>query len=214
MSDEISDFQKLIYNTYLKQLSINLNRPYRKREFFGDLEDDKKLALAKLELFFNRNPEINIDLYFKSGFMDNKNSFISINSFNDFSIVKKYTKLIKEKYNKDVEDDNIVSDFKAGLSFIIQYLKENNLHINQYIEQTNNSGVKMCFKHLKEQRISLYHLHALNLNITRDYPNEILNLYLDNFREKFYATQLKYKNSHKIKEIGDKIITKLKQIKQ
>lgn len=212
MPIEISELQKLIYNTYLKYLAISLNRPFKSRQNFDNVDNDVLLALVKLETFFVRNPEINLDLYFKVGFNEHPNTYLSIGFFNNFSIIKKYARYIREKYSQDVESPGIVEDFKEGLAFIIQYMKENKCTLTDYINSTNKVGIKNFLIHLKEQKINLFHLHALGIIIDRTFSDEILNIYLEGFREKYFKTKDLYSNSTKIKTIGTKIVTKLKNI--
>lgn len=65
--EELTENQQKIYNLYLKHLALSQNRPYNKRKDFSNISDDIKTDLVKLDLFFQRNPEINEDLFFKSG---------------------------------------------------------------------------------------------------------------------------------------------------
>ena len=64
--------------------------------------------------------------------------------------------------------------------------------------------------HLKKQYISLYHLHAFHLKLSDLYEDEILNIYLEDFKKKFFETQRQYNYSKRLKNIGNK----LNEIKQ
>ena len=77
----MTEQHKLIYNLYLKNLAIKNNRPYKPRIDFSNISKDTEAAIIKLGLFFDRNPEINIDWYFKAGFQATTSTFLKIENF-------------------------------------------------------------------------------------------------------------------------------------
>lgn len=204
---EITDKHKQIYNTYLKHLAYKSNRLYTNRKDFSNLEPQTISNLIKLELFFNRNPEIDMDLYFKSGFQYSNNTFLDLGYFLNLIVLKNYSKAIKERYNIFVDSDESFKDFIRGFEFIVAFVKTNNIHFNDYIICQNEKGVLWCLIHLKQQKISLYHLHAFNFSIS-GFADEILNIYLEDFRTKFFETRRQYTFSNRLKTIGDKVVNK------
>lgn len=211
--DILTESHKEIYNIYLKYLALKNNRPYQKRKNFDDVTEysDTYSALVKLDLFFKRNPELNINLYFKLGFESSKDTFLKLDYFLNLHVLKNYNRYIKTRYNTDIDSIPSIEDFKSGLFFIIQFLRENNVKLNDYSIHKNTSGVYSFLIHLKQQKISLYHLHCFNISLSGiSLPDEILNIYLDDFRNKFYQTKRSYEYSRILKQIGNKVTEKLK----
>lgn len=207
----LTEAQKEIYNLYLKGLANKNSRPYNKRKDFSDIDNDIKYSLIKLDNFFKRNPEINRQIYFDAGFRCAKDTFLSLSFFHNSFILKEYSKLINERYNLDIESDSTVSDFISGLKYIVSFVKENNIKFNDYPNAVNSTGIKWMLIHLKEQKISLYHFHFFEIFLKDLGPDEILNIYLADFRNKFCDTKRQYLFSKRLKEIGLKVNTIINQ---
>jgi hypothetical protein len=61
-----TDFEKRIYNEYLKESRGAKSLPYRNRKDFTKLDPTIKLCLQKLSYLFNKHQEINITDFFKA----------------------------------------------------------------------------------------------------------------------------------------------------
>ena len=202
---ELTEEQKAIYNIYNKELAIANNRPYQNRKNFDNLDNTTKLILIKLDFFFKRNPEIIKDLYFKSGFKYQSNTFLPLSFFYNISVLKNYNRLLSEKYNLNVDSPESVKDFIEGLKFIIEFVRKNKINLKDYPNSVNEHGVKWILIHLKQQKISLYHFHCFNVSLKNLGNDDIMNLYLTEFRKKFCETKRQYLLSKRLKEIGAKV---------
>lgn len=209
---ELTEQHKSIYNLYLKHLALKNKRPYKKRLDFSNLPEDRKVALIKLGMFFDRNPEINIDLYFKVGFMPETSTFLKLENFYSIDNIKRYNRFIKRYYNLAIESQEVIDDFVNGLKFIINFLKDTGIKLKDYPIATNKHGIKFILMHLKKQQISLYHFHCFGVSFSEiDFGDEILNMYLEDFRQKFFETKRQYDESKTIKTIGNKIKLKIER---
>lgn len=208
---EITDKQKEIFNYYLKNLALKNKRPYTKRKNFDKLTPEQKITLAKLELFFNRNPEININLYFQAGFEEVDNTFLDLGFFNNIKLVRSYTNYIKRKFDQFVDSPESLRDYIEAIAFIRSFNRKNNIEtIKDYFSSTNENGVFYCLIHLKQMKINLYIFHAYNIQLLDiNLPEELLNIYLENFKEKFFRTKVQYKKSTKLQILADKIKQKI-----
>lgn len=90
---EISDFQKNIYNSYLKIYAKNNNRGYRKRQDFSSIEEKIKIVLNRLETFFKEHGEINIENFFQAGFTVTHRQYIPLEFFVTFKAISAYKKV-------------------------------------------------------------------------------------------------------------------------
>ena len=61
-----TDFEKRIYNEFLKESRKAKNLPYKQRKNFTKINDTMKLCLNKLSNFFINNKEVNITDFFKA----------------------------------------------------------------------------------------------------------------------------------------------------
>jgi hypothetical protein len=97
-----------------------------------------------------------------------------------------------------------------GARNIVAFCLENRLPTKDYRTAVNNSGVPWILIHLNEQKISYYHLHALDIsrtNIKSDYTDIVFR----DFDEMFSSTKQKYINSNKLKQLGNKIREKIER---
>lgn len=205
MKTELTEKQKEIYNIYLKELACSQKRPYRPRKDFSDIDDSTIYSLVKLDGFFNRNPEVDKNLFFKAGFVYSGNTYLTLSFFNNYSVIKYYTRLINEKYGNYIDSDDSVNDFIKGLKFVIEFVKDNKIKLLDYPYAVNEHGVKWILIHLKQQKISLYHIHAFEVPLRELGDDEILNIYLADFKKKFCDTKRQYLFSKRLKEIGSKV---------
>ena len=83
---------------------------------------------------------------------------------------------MREKYYEDVDNIESIKDFKEGILFIYNFIAENDLTLMDYKSCVNESGVPWCIIHLKQQNISFYHIHALEISedIFPDYYRELI----------------------------------------
>ena len=58
--------------------------------------------------------------------------------------------------------------------------------------------------HLNEQRISYYHLHALNMQV-EDFDSDYLHITFNNFNEMFNLTRNQFNRTKVIKNISNKL---------
>ncbi|NBW58174.1 hypothetical protein EBR43_10440, partial [bacterium] len=62
----MSEFEKFIYNSYLKVFKTATNSPYKLRKNFSDINDEAFICVKKLASFFKRFPSIDIESFFKA----------------------------------------------------------------------------------------------------------------------------------------------------
>jgi hypothetical protein len=61
-----TDFEKLIYNEFLKESRKAKNQPYRLRKDFTKIDNTTQLSLKKLSYFFIKHKDINPTEFFKA----------------------------------------------------------------------------------------------------------------------------------------------------
>ena len=115
---EINEFQKKIYNIFLK--NSRHGKPFKYRESFDDISDYISLNLNKLSLFFSKHPHLNINDFFDaplSLYSDQPypklDYFLSRSAIRSYSIYKNQ----KEDQNPEKQFDSI----KDSFMFIMKY---------------------------------------------------------------------------------------------
>ena len=119
---------------------------------------------------------------------------------------------MREKYNNRVDNEESIKDFKDGIIFIYDFMKENDFTLTDYVNGVNDAGVPWFIVHLKKQNISFYHIHALDINIEK-FPSDWRELLVEDFDEIFFGTKRNFENSMIMKKIGSKLNSFLKREK-
>ena len=90
---EITDYQKIIYNTFLKVYAKVQNRGYKKRLDFDSIDDKTKNILQKLEQFFNEHKEIQVEDFFRAGYAVTHRQYLPLEFFITFKAIACYKKV-------------------------------------------------------------------------------------------------------------------------
>lgn len=197
-----------IYNDYLKAIGNASNRPYKPRKDFSKLDDGIKTILHRLELFFAQYKHISPYNFFIASLRYREKEFLPIDEFLKYSAIVAYSRWNKEKYDLSIEDDTSVEDFIGGLRFILSFCVENKLTLKEYRTSRNNMYVPWVLLHLNEQRISFYHIHAMDISLS-DIKTDYTDITFNDFDGMFHKTKQKYINSKRIKELGNKILNEI-----
>lgn len=157
MIEEVTEFQKLIYNKYLKVVRSSLGKPYKFRKKFSNLSEENHNKLKKLEKFFKKFSNIDIEIFFSAPFniYDDKSHlkleyFLKRQSLKDYQIYKR--KLIFDTPDSDFNIRKIIQSLK----FIKEFLIDNNISTKDYLEQNTNNYLPDFILHLKDDKISFY----------------------------------------------------------
>lgn len=209
---EIGDIEKKIYNLYLKALGESQNRQYTPKKDFSNLTDGVKVTLKKLAMFFDTYKDVNPTMFFRAGFKHEGKNFIELSFFTSLKASRLYSKFVREKYNNSVDNEESIKDFKDGIIFIYDFMKENDFTLTDYVNGVNDVGVPWFIVHLKKQNISFYHIHALDINIEK-FPSDWRELLVEDFDEIFFGTKRNFENSMIMKKIGSKLNSFLKREK-
>lgn len=160
----LSDFEKRIYNEYLK--AQRKGKPYTLRKNFDKVDDETLVCLKQLSEFFSSFPDIRLTDFFNAGFEDA--DFQPITFFKSMRAIKMYNRYIGNKLNK--ADDEWVIDFiKTSLLFIHKFCKANNIAIDDYLNCEAPAGVPWYVIHLKNFNVCIYLLLAF-----QDFENKLL----------------------------------------
>ena len=197
----LEETEQKIYNSYLRAQAEHHKRPYQLRKDFSKMRQKDVLQLKRLRLFFEQYRDVNPFHFFKAGFKYQTNVYPTLEYFNTLKAARVYSKYIKQKYYQDVDNIESLKDFKDGILFIYGFLQEKDISLLDYKTCVNENGVPWCVIHLKQQNISFYHLHCLQID-DQMFPVDYRNLITDDFEKVWENTKQDYLKSKKMKQIG------------
>ena len=100
-----TDFEKTIYNEFLKESRKSKNLPFRPRKNFQKVNEKTKLCLQKLSNFFVNNRSVNVTEYFKAPyFVYPKGESFDLSFFTSQKAKSVY-KIFQESKNNEVEKE-------------------------------------------------------------------------------------------------------------
>lgn len=207
---ELGDFEKKIYNIYLKTLGEKQGRPYMSKKDFSNMTESMKTTLKRLKMFFETYKDVNPLTFFRAGFKGEDKNFLELSYFTSLRASKLYAKYIKEKYMTSVDNEESIKDFKEGIIFIYDFMRDNDFTLNEYLTSLNESGVPWFIIHLKRQNISFYHIHALEITLDR-FPIDWRELLVKDFENVFFSTKKQFDESSVMKKIGTKLNSFIKR---
>lgn len=209
----LTDLQKRIYNTFLKNLRHD--QPFQYRKDFTDIPEKILYTLKKLELFFQKYNHIKIEEYFEAPRIlhpDEKYPFLDY--FTTRSAIRTYSVFKKQK--EDENPENQFDEIKESLRFIGMFCFKNKIDLKSYLK--HKTGYMFSWlNHYREHKINSYSLMELG-DINSVYPNlteEERQLFSNTMLEKFETFKIRYHSSPKtkayVRQVTDKVENFLKK---
>ena len=151
----MTDFEKQIYNLYLKVSRSAANKPSKRRENFDGFEQDPKyISIRRLTTLFTKHKEIDIHLYFEAPYKIYKDvNFFDLAYYASPRAIKAYT-----LYKKQIESndpDSFIDDVKKSLKFIALFCISKKLQLIDYINYTEGL-FPVWMEHIKTNQINPY----------------------------------------------------------
>jgi hypothetical protein len=207
---KINDNQKRIYNSHLAISRKVKNLPFKQKQNFDNLDENKLIILNKLEKFFNSNKNVDIDYFFIAPYkIFPDDTYYTLEYYITLKAITCYTNYMKAISAEDPDSSESLMRFSNSLKFIFSFCKENNISLEEY--RTYSIGTLPSFiEHLKNHKINYYTLHALTFSKI-DVDSDILNFAFGDFWKTFQITRNKFQSSKKIKTFGKQAIDKINQ---
>lgn len=148
---ELTEKDKYIYNEYLK--ASRRGKPYKQRKNFDKLADKTYIAVKRLASMFDECPEIDIPLFFRSGF-NNSTSFRTIESFKSLKAIKDYKTYIAFNVTNVADSTDSLEFTKKSFEFIYDFCSINNVDIDKYISDLH------FIDHVSNYKVNIFALFA------------------------------------------------------
>jgi hypothetical protein len=209
----LTDLQKKIYNTFLK--NSRYNQPFQYRKDFTDISENISYILKKLELFFQKYNHIKIEEYFEAPrFLHPNEKYPFLDYFTTRPAIRAYS--IFQKQKEDENPEKQFENIKESLRFIGMFCFKNKINLKDYLK--HKFGYMFSWlNHYREHKINPYSLMELG-DISCVYSQlneEERDLFSNTMIEKFETFKVRYHASPKtkayVKEVTNKVENFLKK---
>jgi hypothetical protein len=210
----ITDFEKRVYNEYLATSRSLQNKPFKLRQDFSDFETDENYRwIKKLAALFGKFPTIKIKDFFAAPYkIYSETTAYALKYYCSPAARRVYTMYLHQKV-EDADSAEVISDIKDSLVFILNFCKENNLTLDEYIPyQAQNMSSFLL--HLKSRSINIYVLFGFQ-NFEEYYyklDKDLRDFMFFETDKKMPVLRTKYLASKKCKVVVQKGLEKLQYI--
>jgi hypothetical protein len=205
--NEITEFEKFIYNSYLKY--SRFGQPFKLRKDFDSFDANLLVYLKKISYFLSRYNHIDVDEYFKSFcYIHPGEKYPNLDFFYSRLALKTFCLYKKQQENRDPE--NQFEEIKNGFRFIGNFCIENKIPVKKYLYH-KTSYMFSWLNHYREHRISPYCLMELGnvIEVLDNLQKDEVSLFANNLNNTFVAFKTRYMNSKEttnlVKQATDKI---------
>jgi len=212
----VTEFEKYIYNTYLRIGRSALNKPFKYRKDFSELEGtETDTQLKRLAAFFSKWKHIKIDLFFVAPYkLYTSTTTFYLDYYTSQKAIKAYSLYISSLKQEDPDTESQLKFVVEAFKFIKTFCNDKKIKIEDYCNYS--SGVIYDFiPHLKEFNVNAYALFVFKdfeknmLTIDRDTLKFILG---DEYVNNFYVFRNKYLESKKCKTLSELAYKKITTI--
>jgi len=194
----ITEFDKHIYNSFLKVTRSAKNTPFKLRKDFTKLDENIFVSLKRLSSFFKRFPNIKIEDFFSAPYRLYKDeTFFPLEFYTSLKATKAYTLTQKQLAMTDPDNPEQIKFIKESIVFIYNFCKKYNIQINQYLNHRTNNEYSFIL-HLRDRKISVYILFGFSGidSIIKSKDSEVLKFIIgEDFYNNFFVFKTKFLNS-------------------
>ena len=154
----LTDFEKHIYNTYLKVSRVQNDKPYKLRINFDNFNVEDGNYLNKISRLLTKFKNINLVEFIQAPYTIYSDKEFNLKFYTSQKALKAYT-LFQTKL-KQTNPDLILHKLKDALIYIKEFCNEQNISIDEYTNHKTNN-ISSYLLHLKEHKITIYNLFEL-----------------------------------------------------
>ena len=211
---DLTNTEKILYNTYLSTTRTARNKPFRYRKDFNNFDEKDAYHLKRISNLLYKYTHIDPVEYFKAPFIINPNDehfgldfYAGMGGVNAFTMYMKYI----QELSPDSEEQ--LAFIRKSLKFIGTFCVKQKISLNEY--PLYKTGVIYDWmKHLKQHQISVYALMEFSEvhNIIMEVTEDERELFIDNISKFFYGYKTKYLNSISAKKLVKEGIIRIQKV--
>lgn len=194
----LSNFEQRVYNEYLRVTRSAVNKPFRQRKNFQDLDSSKELYVTKIARLLQKFANIRVyDFFYAPYAIYGVEDSFDLQFYASQRAIKTYTLFMQQEPEMDPDSDIVISRISDSLFFVRDFCLSSNINIDEYVSHKTNNFPSFLL-HLKERTLSYYIMMELTgaVNIIRMLPaDEIKFMFGDNFFANLSVYRSRYYNS-------------------
>lgn len=198
--NQLTDSEKLIYNKHLAISKTEKNKPFKLKKDFSDIiNTDKHKFLKRIAILFNKHPDLDQDLFFKSPYKLYPDVvYFGLDYFSTMRAVRSYTIYKKQIFLQN--PDSQLELVKDSLRFISNFCIQHKLYIHQY-PYHRTSDIYTWMQHYKQNKISIYSVMEFPdiYSNLRNLTEDVQKFFVSSFVDQFQNIQTNYNNSKQLK---------------
>lgn len=212
----MTEFEKYIYNTFLRIGRSALNKPFKYRKDFSDLEGtETDVHLKRLAVFFSKWKHIKVDLFFAAPYkIYTGTTTYYLDYYTSQKAIKAYSLYISNLKREDPDTEEQLKFVVEAFKYIKTFCSDKKIKIEDYCSYSSG-GTYDFISHLREFNVNAYALFAFKdfeknmLTIDHDTLKFILG---DDYVNNFYVFRNKYLESRKCKMLSELAYKKITTI--
>ena len=152
----LNELEQLIYNTHLRVTRRAVNKPYKIRKNFEDVDGTTILYTQRVARLLNKFKHINVQDYFQAPFkLYGGDEYFDMKFFSSPRAMKAYTLVLQQEINTDPDTDDVIQRVIKSLHHIKDFCKTNHLDINTYTDHVTDD-MNTFLLHLKQRCVHWY----------------------------------------------------------
>tara|TARA_R110000751_G_scaffold32630_2_gene81886 strand:+ start:830 stop:1480 length:651 start_codon:yes stop_codon:yes gene_type:complete len=213
----MTDFEKVIYNTFLRTKRTEQDKPYRARKNFDKFDDGPDYPYVKrLGMFFRKFSHITLDTFFRAPYRVYPDGIeqYDIKFYTSPRATKLYGIYVEQLDSENPDSDHHIQFIKDSLLFMFKFCRDEKLTFEQYTEHMTGD-ILTPLLHIRDKHVSPYAIFGIKDlgDIVHRYPSDFLDFIAGkNFAERVDLYRSRYYNSRKAKTITVRGIHKLTKI--
>ena len=210
IKNELSSYEKNIYNIYLK--TSRESKGYTPRKNFDNLKEDVYVNLKKISKTLY-NKKIDPYIFFKAPYELYNEKFINFEYYSTFAAVSTYRKHIEQIELTDPDNQYNINKLRDSMKFIYQTCADNKKNSAYDYLKLQRGIYPNYILDLKKGDISYYSIIALGLqehNI--ELEKKVVEFACKNFYNMLSSLRTRYTFSGQIKPLSIKLIKNINKI--
>lgn len=191
----LNDFEKRIYNEYLKSSRTAAGQPYRLRKNFDDVDPSTELYVKRVARVLNKFTNMSMQDFFRAPYaVYGSDERFDLKFFTSPRALKTYTLYIQQEVDADPDSHVVMQRVINSLHFLKEFCTTHQITPEAYSSHVTNN-MPTFLMHLKERKISTYIM--LELPNTNTHLKKVeADVIKFMFGEKFYANLNIYKTRY------------------
>jgi hypothetical protein len=159
---EITEFEKIIYNTHLRISRSRQAQPFKYRKEFSNIDDLTKICLKKISHFLAKFNHIKLEDFLSAPYDVYKDEkYFDLKYYTTLKATKTYAIFQNNKIYEDPDTEYHLNNVVESLNFIMRYCRDNNLLLCGYLDFIPAGSMPIFLTHLKEHKINIFTLLGL-----------------------------------------------------